>query len=339
MFSRIHFHMADTKAFPSGPPTTIVFPGQGSQRAGMGRDFFERFESSRRVYEEASDAAGFDVAALCFGDDERLSLTEYSQPAILTTQIAMVCALAEGWGVSAQRFGGHSLGEYTALVAAGVVPLADAVRVVRERGRLMQAAVPVGEGSMAAVLGATLDRAEIVTLADGLDVDVANDNSDGQVVLSGPVAAVKRAGELLLETPGSGAERIVELEVSAPFHSRRMAPIEAPFAEVLAEASARWNVARARAVTSNLTGRFHDADAGLLCRRLVGQLSATVRWRDNMHAIAAAAGAILEIGPSRPLRGFFRSIGIDVVSVVDVRSAERGFRSTGAAWGARAVAA
>src|SRR5689334_6456395 len=129
--------MADTTPFPSGPPTIIVFPGQGSQRAGMGRDFCERFPTSRRVFEEASDAAGFDLAALCAGDETRLALTEYSQPAILTTQIAMVCALAEGWGVTAQCFAGHSLGEYSALVAAGVIPLADAVRIVRERGRLM----------------------------------------------------------------------------------------------------------------------------------------------------------------------------------------------------------
>jgi [acyl-carrier-protein] S-malonyltransferase len=291
----------------------------------MGRDFFERFASSRRVYEEAADAAGFDVAALCFAEDERLALTEYSQPAILTTQIAMVCALAEGWGVTGQRFAGHSLGEYTALVAAGVVPFGDAVRIVRERGRLMQAAVPVGEGSMAAVLGSALARDAIETVVAQIGVDVANDNSDGQVVLSGPAAAVTRAGELLLGNPATGAERIVELDVSAPFHSRRMAPIEQPFAETLAGASVRWNVAPAGAVTSNLTGGFHDADASLLCERLVGQLSATVRWRDNMRAIAQTGGSVFEVGPSRPLRGFFRTIGIDVVSVVDVRSAERAF--------------
>lgn len=297
----------------------------------MGRDFFDRFASSRRTYEEAADAAGFDVAALCFEEDERLSLTEYSQPAILTTQIAMVCALAEGWGVAAQRFGGHSLGEYSALVAAGVVPLGDAVRIVRERGRLMQAAVPVGEGTMAAALGTGLDRGSIASTLAGLGVDVANDNSDGQVVLSGPAAAVKQAGELLLANPATGVQRLVDLEVSAPFHSRMMAPIEESFSEVLREASARWDVARASAVTSNLTGEFHDTDAGLLCERLVGQLSATVRWRDNMRAIADTGAAVYEVGPSRPLRGFFRSVGIDVVSVVDVRSAEKAF--------ARAVAA
>jgi [acyl-carrier-protein] S-malonyltransferase len=297
----------------------------------MGRDFFDRFASSRRVFEEASDAAGFDLAALCFTDDDRLSLTEYSQPAILTTQIAMVCALAEGWDVSARRFGGHSLGEYTALVAAGVLPLADAVRIVRERGRLMQQAVPVGVGAMSAVLGKALDRSLIGEVVASAGVDVANDNSDDQLVLSGPVESVARAGELLVGHPGTGAERIVELDVSAPFHSRMMATIEAAFARVLAEARPRWNMANATAVASNFTGGLHNEDASLLGERLVGQLSATVRWRDNMRAIAAAAGPVLEVGPSRPLRAFFRTIGVDVVSIVDTRSAERAF--------ARAVAA
>jgi [acyl-carrier-protein] S-malonyltransferase len=305
----------------------------------MGRDFFERFAASRRVYEEASDAAGFDVAGLCFDGDERLSLTEYSQPAILTTQIAMVCALAEGWGVSAQRFGGHSLGEYTALVAAGVMPLADAVRLVRERGRLMQAAVPVGEGGMAAVLGENLDRVAICARTSDLDVDIGNDNSDGQLVLSGPSPAIRRGAEDLLACPACGVERIVDLEVSAPFHSRMMQPIEAPFAAVLAEACARWDVSRAPAVTSNVTGGFHDADSALLCERLVGQLSATVRWRDNMNAILATESRVVEVGPSRPLRGFFRSAGVDVTSIVDVRSAGRAFASAEPACGARAVAA
>jgi [acyl-carrier-protein] S-malonyltransferase len=339
MFSRIHFPMADPTTLPPGPPTTIVFPGQGSQRAGMGRDFFDRFATSRRVYEEAADAAGFDVAGLCFDGDERLSLTEYSQPAILTTQIAMVCALAEGWGVSAERFGGHSLGEYTALVAAGVLPLADAVRIVRERGRLMQAAVPVGEGGMAAVLGENLDREAIYARAGEIDVDIANDNSNGQVVLSGPAPAVRRAADDLVACPACGVERVVELEVSAPFHSRMMQPIEAAFAAVLAQACARWDVSRAPAVTSNLTGAFHDADSALLCERLVGQLGATVRWRDNMNAILAANGRVLEVGPSRPLRGFFRSVGVDVTSIVDVRSAGRAFANVEPAWSARAVAA
>jgi malonyl CoA-acyl carrier protein transacylase len=131
----------------------IVFPGQGSQRPGMGKDFHERFAVAREVYAEASAAAGLDLEALCFGEDERLGLTEFTQPAILTTEIAMLRALEAEFGVEGELFAGHSLGEYTALVAAGVLALADAVRLVRKRGALMQQAVPAGEGAMIAVIG------------------------------------------------------------------------------------------------------------------------------------------------------------------------------------------
>jgi len=132
--------------------TVAVFPGQGSQRPGMGKDFYEAMPVSRRTFEEASDALGWDVAALCFGDDARLNLTEYTQPCIVTTEVAMLRGLAEKFGFRADCFGGHSLGEFTALTAAGVMPFADTVQIVRMRGRLMQDAVPVGVVSMAAVI-------------------------------------------------------------------------------------------------------------------------------------------------------------------------------------------
>src|SRR5437773_1431336 len=151
----------------------------------MGRDFDERFDASRRVYDEASEALPLDLRRLCFAPDSRLALTEYAQPAILATEIAMLRGLAEAFGMTAQRFGGHSLGEYTGLVAAGVIPLGDAVRIVRERGRLMQEAVPVGRGRMVAVIGQGLDGSVIERALDGLTVTVANDNSPDQVVLSG----------------------------------------------------------------------------------------------------------------------------------------------------------
>ena len=131
--------------------TAIVFPGQGSQRQGMGKDFYESIPECRRIYEEASDALGWDVAALCFGEDEKLNLTAYAQPGIVVTEIAMLKAIMEKYGITPDVFGGHSLGEYTALVAAGVLPLETVIRIVHIRGRLMQEAVPVGQGSMAAV--------------------------------------------------------------------------------------------------------------------------------------------------------------------------------------------
>jgi [acyl-carrier-protein] S-malonyltransferase len=306
-------------------PVTFVFPGQGSQRAGMGRDFHDRFPSSRRAYEEASDSAGFDVAAVCFGDDARLGLTEYSQCAILTTEIAMLRGLGEEWGLEAGRFAGHSLGENTALVAAGVIPLASAAHIVRERGRLMQQAVPVGEGAMIALLGERVEHDAVASVIGDLRVSIANDNSDAQIVLSGPVADVRRAAERVVAQASTGAARSVELDVSAPFHSWMMAVIEDEFASVLADASGCWDVSRADRVTSNLTGAFHTAEERLVRERLVGQLSGTVRWRANMLALTSSASAILEVGPSRPLRAFFRSIDVDVTSIVDLRSAERAF--------------
>ncbi len=299
--------------------TTVVFPGQGAQRTGMGRDFCERFAASRRVFEEASEALGLDLRALCFAEDPRLSLTEYAQPAILTTEIAMLQGVAEAFGLEPSRFGGHSLGEYTALVAAGVLPLAHAVRIVRERGRLMQEAVPVGRGRMLAVIGQDLDVAAVEQTIAGLTVTVANDNSPEQIVLSGLAADV---GDAESRLSSHGGLRLVPLDVSAPFHSPLMAGIEPAFAAVL-DAYDGWDVAGAPAVTSNLSGAFHDADPTAVRTRLVHQISGMVRWRSNMAALADASSRILEIGPGRPLRAFFKAVGVSIESITDVRSATR----------------
>jgi [acyl-carrier-protein] S-malonyltransferase/trans-AT polyketide synthase/acyltransferase/oxidoreductase domain-containing protein len=300
--------------------TTVVFPGQGSQRAGMGHDFCQRLAASRRVFEEASDALGLDVGALCFEEDPRLSLTEYAQPAILTTEIAMLRGLVEAFGLEARRFGGHSLGEYTGLVAAGAVPLARAVRIVRERGRLMQEAVPVGQGRMLAVIGRELDVSAVEGAIAGLAVTVANDNSPEQVVLSGLAADVATAEARLA---ADASLRLVALDVSAPFHSPLMTGIEPSFAAVLDAQASGWDPSRAPAVTSNLTGGFHEADWPWLRDRLVHQISGRVRWRSNMAALAEAAGRIIEIGPGRPLRAFFKAVGVTIESITDVRSATR----------------
>jgi [acyl-carrier-protein] S-malonyltransferase/trans-AT polyketide synthase/acyltransferase/oxidoreductase domain-containing protein len=286
----------------------------------MGQDFCQRFASSRAVFEEASEALGTDLGALCFDEDARLSLTEYAQPAILTTEIAMLRALGEAFGLEARRFGGHSLGEYTALVAAGAMPLAAAVRIVRERGRLMQEAVPVGRGRMLAVIGRELDLAAVERAIDGLAVTIANDNSPEQIVLSGLAEDVAVAESRLADGEG---RRLVALDVSAPFHSPHMAGIEPAFAAVLEAASGGWDASRAPAVTSNLTGGFHDADPAALCGRLVRQISGTVRWRSNMAALADGSIRIVEVGPGRPLRGFFKAVGVTIESITDVRSATR----------------
>ncbi len=300
--------------------TGLVFPGQGSQKPGMGRDFSDAFAVSRRVYEAASDEVGIDMAALCFEENDRLNQTEFTQPAILTTEIAMLEAARSEFGFSPQFYGGHSLGEYTALVAAGVLELAAAVRLVRERGRRMQEAVPAGEGAMAAVIGRGLDVDAVQSACDGLTVDVANFNSPDQVVLSGAAADIKSARSRLAEAFGK-ALRVVPLRVSAPFHSRLMRGIEEDFRATLASLEPAPQSDAAACVTSNYTGGFHEPQAGKLIDNLTRQIGSAVRWVDNMHALLETCGTVIEIGPGKPLRGFFEALGHKIDSVTDLASA------------------
>jgi len=301
----------------------VVFPGQGSQRTGMAQDFCERYAVSREVFAEASDALGLDVAALCFSDDPRLDLTEFTQPAILTAEIAMWRALKEEFGVSASRFGGHSLGEYTALCAAGVIPLRIAVRLVRTRGALMQAAVPAGEGAMIAVSGPGVAAMDFASTLDAIGVDVANVNSPDQVVLSGPQASMARASACVQEVAGEVALELVPLTVSAPFHSRRMKVIEPEFRAALDDAAPGFVADASSSVTSNLRGGFHSGNQRDLLDALEHQVSGRVNWMANMRALAPVADRILEVGPARPLRGFFKSMGIEVTSIVSCKTAEK----------------
>ncbi len=304
----------------------IVFPGQGAQRPGMGRDFHDRFGCARAVYREASDATGLDLAALCFGEDARLGRTEYAQPAILATEIAMFHATCEVLNLDPAGlvFGGHSLGEYAALVAAGALPLGDAACIVRDRGRLMQEAAPAGTGGMTAVIGKDLDPERILPLLEDLRVSVANDNACDQVVLTGMLDDLDIAAARLAEGGSSrGALRCVRLDVSAPFHSPFMQAAEDPFRDVLANALDRLATSHCNRVTSNFSGGFHGCDRALVQDRLVRQLSGTVQWRANMNTLAQAAHRILEIGPGRPLRGFFATLGIDVQAVTTVRNLQK----------------
>ena len=295
--------------------TALVFPGQGSQRVGMARDFHDEFAVARQVFAEASAACGDDLAAICFGDERRLNLTEFTQPCILTVEIAMLRVLVAELGLEAGWFAGHSLGEYTALVAAGVLPLGDAARLVRRRGALMQEAVPAGEGAMLAVIGRGLDIAELRAALEGLEVDAANHNSSSQIVVSGSVAGVAEAKQRLA---GKG-RRLVPLNVSAPFHSRLMHEVEGKFAPDLA--AAPLDASRAPRVASNYTGAFHAADAAGVRDALVRQISGTVRWVDNMRALHERTTRIVEIGPGKPLSGFFKDMGVTVQAITDLASA------------------
>lgn len=304
----------------------VVFPGQGSQRQGMGKDFYDRIPVCRSVFDEASDALGFDVAAVCFNEDERLNLTEYTQPCIVTTEVAMLRGLQKEYGFEAECFGGHSLGEFTALVAAGVMPFAATVQIVRERGKLMQEAVPVGVGFMAAVISEGIDEQVLREKLAGLPVDVANINSANQIVISGEATAATEAEnrcKALFDAPKS--VRFVKLNVSAPFHSRFMKKIEEPFEAVLTGYKSSFDAGNASRVTSNFRGSFHEESVDAVIVNLVSQLSNSVRWRDNMQALAGRAKTIYEIGPGRPLRDFFKTIGVACESVTSLSAAERIF--------------
>jgi [acyl-carrier-protein] S-malonyltransferase/trans-AT polyketide synthase/acyltransferase/oxidoreductase domain-containing protein len=306
--------------------SAAVFPGQGVQRPGMGQDFCNAIPESRRTYEEAADALGWDVAELCFTGDERLNLTEYTQPCILTTEMAMLRGLAARWDFRPSCFGGHSLGEWTALVAAGALPFAEALRIVQERGRLMQRAVAPGVGAMTAVIAEDLDPETIENLLGDLAVDIANVNSSRQIVLSGEASAVAAAESIL---GGSLADRpslrFTRLNVSAPFHSRLMGPILTNFFGVLRDLNVQIDPVAAGRVASNYRGAFHSGSGEEVREALILQISHTVRWRQNMAALAERAAKILEIGPGRLLKNFFQTIGVECFSVTTFASAERTF--------------
>jgi [acyl-carrier-protein] S-malonyltransferase len=307
----------------------VVFPGQGSQKSGMGKDFYEQIPVCRRTFEEAADALGWDVSAMCFGEDERLNLTEFTQPCIVTTEICMLRGLTERYGFAPDYYGGHSLGEFTALVAAGVMPLAETVKIVQTRGSLMQEAVPVGVGGMAAVISEDIDMEMLTKVMDGLAAGVANINSANQVVISGELPAIDEAEKRLTQSfPADKIFRFIRLNVSAPFHSRLMKTIESRFADTLEKFGNSLIAQNASKVTSNFTGSFHPNDVAEVKRNLVNQISNTVNWRKNMQVLAAKAEGIYEVGPGRPLRDFFKTISVTCQSVTGLNAADKVFNAT-----------
>lgn len=292
-----------------GSGTAYVFPGQGSQAVGMGKDLFENFSSARRVFEEADDALGFKVSDLCFaGGEAELQLTANTQPAILTVSVAAFRAM-ESEGFPPPDFvAGHSLGEYSALVAAGVLDLSDAVRVVRKRGTYMQEAVPPGVGAMAAILGSNLGDIEAVCaeVSDGKICSPANINSPSQVVISGNFGAVERACELLKER---GAKRAIMLNVSAPFHCQLMLPAQERLAADLNQLV--YNGFRFP-IVHNVDAAFGE-DPGRVSDELTRQVSNPVLWLQSVqNLIGAGVGTIIEVGAGKVLSGLTRQIDRDV---------------------------
>ncbi|HKS09797.1 MAG TPA: ACP S-malonyltransferase [Pyrinomonadaceae bacterium] len=297
-----------------------VFPGQGSQAPGMGKELAEKFPVARQVFEEADDALGFAISRLCFeGPAEELQLTENTQPAILTTSVAAFRAARESGLPEPSFVAGHSLGEYSALVAAGVIDLADAVKTVRARGQYMQQAVPVGTGAMAAVLGGELSAIENACReASGDQVcSVANSNSPAQVVIAGNTEAVDRAIELLKGV----AKRVIKLNVSAPFHCALMRPAQEKLADHLERLT--FNIPAVPVVT-NVDARVTTAPDELR-DALLRQVSAPVRWLESMELlIGQNVQTVIEIGPGKVLSGLMRQTNRDVkcLNVEDAASLE-----------------
>ena len=285
-------------------PIAFIFPGQGSQYVGMGKELFENFSVAKQIFEEADDALHFSISALCFkGPEEALKLTENTQPAVLTTSIAALKVLQAEKRMTPQFTAGHSLGEYSALVASGALTFSEAVKIVRLRGKFMQEAVPVGEGAMAAVLGMERERVEKLCeeISSGEVLTPANFNCPGQIVIAGHSKAVERAiGRVKQE-----GKKAVLLPVSAPFHS----PLMKPAGERLEKALEEISVGDLKIpVVTNVEAEVNtskDRVKGLL----VAQVSSPVRWEESMRKmIEKGIDQVLEIGPGKILSGLMKRI-------------------------------
>ena len=286
------------------PPIAFLFPGQGSQAVGMGKELVEKYSLARDTFAEADAALGYPLSHLCFeGPEEKLKLTEITQPAILTVSVAAQRVLAEQ-GIHPQYAAGHSLGEYSAHVAAGTLAFFDAVRIVAKRGKYMQDAVPVGIGAMAAVLALALGPLEEACnqarQETGGTVAPANINSPDQIVISGNKAAVERAAELAKE---KGAKRAIMLPVSAPFHCALMQPAQDRLAQDLR--AVQFSTPAIPVVTNVDAKLIQDPEQAR--EALIRQVTGAVQWVRSIQAlVAAGAQTFVEVGPGRVLTGLLR---------------------------------
>ncbi|MBG9819429.1 ACP S-malonyltransferase [Bacillus safensis] len=299
----------------------FLFPGQGSQKIGMGKDLFDQEAVSKAVFEEADNTLAFDLSSMIFeGDAEELTLTFNAQPALLTTSIAILKKFEES-GIKADYAAGHSLGEYTALVAAGALSFKDAVYAVRKRGELMNEAVPAGEGAMAAILGldkAALEEVTKEVTESGHLVELANLNCPGQIVISGTAKGVELASEKAKE---KGAKRAIALEVSGPFHSALMKPAAEKFTDVLS----KLDIADAKTpVISNVTADIVTSRDEIETK-LIEQLYSPVRFEESVERlIDLGVTTFIEIGPGKVLSGLVKKVNrrLTTISVSDQETIE-----------------
>ena len=298
--------------------TAYIFPGQGSQSVGMGKDLFDNFAAAREVFEQADEALGYPLSEMCFsGEENDLQLTANTQPAILTTSLAAYRSMISDSFLEPDYVAGHSLGEYSALVASGVLDFAHAVRTVRKRGTYMQEAVPVGVGAMAAILGADVAAIETACeeAAQGEVCSPANINSPGQVVIAGSSDAVDRACELLKER---GAKRAIRLNVSAPFHCALMMPAQ----ERLKGDLASLSYGKFKCPIIHNVDALVNEDESKVSDALTRQVSSPVKWMQSVQNLkAAGVDTFVEVGPGKVLSGLVKQIDRDV-RVLNVENTE-----------------
>lgn len=300
----------------------FVFPGQGSQYVGMGKALAEVFPEAKAVFDAADDALGEKLSTLCFeGPEDALKLTANTQPAILTVSVAAHAVFSKRFATAPAFVAGHSLGEYSALVAAGAMSLADGVRSVRARGTFMQEAVPAGVGAMSAVLGLAPEKVKELCeqAGQGEIVSCANFNEPAQTVIAGHAKAVERAGELI---KAAGAKRVLPLPVSAPFHCALMSPVVPRLDEVLSKVA--FKVPSAPVVTN--VEATPNADPSKVKELLLRQVTGSVRWIECVQALEkAGVTKVVELGPGKVLCGLVKRIskGVECVNVEDPASLEK----------------
>jgi [acyl-carrier-protein] S-malonyltransferase len=301
--------------------TAFVFPGQGSQYAGMGKDVYDAYPAARKVFDDVDEALGFKISKLCFeGPDDQLKLTENTQPAILAVSAAIHAVLEERGATRRDVVAGHSLGEYSAIVSVGGLTPAEAAKIVRMRGRFMQEAVPVGSGGMAALIGPSVDEARAICeeAAEGEVVSVANINAPGQIVIAGTKSAIERAIDVAKKR---GVRRALPLPVSAPFHCALMEPAAERLRPLLDDAPFKdlW-VALVSNVDASPIGT-----ATAVRNALLRQVASPVRWVESVQKmISMGVKRVVEVGPGNVLTGLIKRIdsSVELVNVSDVASIE-----------------